>query len=151
MTQQLYLRFRKDFSFGHRAAATMVSVTQTCCMYWGHLGPFHRAISHLDWYEMVEMGDFANTFRSYSRTCFHVFAIWGSQAFPLEIYCGFSNTELFSCLCISTMSPSSSGNVQKRGYLWCFHTVSVRIYWLYLIPSSTRYWGPETAQGICRV
>ena len=26
---------------------------QVCCTYWGHLGHFHRAISHLKWYKIV--------------------------------------------------------------------------------------------------
>ena len=35
---------------------------QVRCMYWGHLGHFHRAISHLKWYKIVCMGYLACTF-----------------------------------------------------------------------------------------
>ena len=46
---------------------------QVRCMYWGHLGHFHRAISHLN--------------------VFHVLAIWSSQTFHMAFYCGL-NKEL---------------------------------------------------------
>ena len=35
---------------------------QVRCMYWGHLGHFHRAISHLNWYKMVCIRYLACTF-----------------------------------------------------------------------------------------
>ena len=35
---------------------------QVRCMYWGHLGHFHRAISHLKWYKIVCMRYLACTF-----------------------------------------------------------------------------------------
>ena len=36
---------------------------QVCCMYWGHLGHFHRAISDLKWYKIVCMRYLVCTFR----------------------------------------------------------------------------------------
>ena len=62
---------------------------QVRCMHWGHLGHFHRAIYHLKWYKIV-----CEIFRAYILSdeiyqhIFHVFAIWSSQTFPLEMYCG---------------------------------------------------------------
>ena len=60
------------------------------CMYWGHLGHFHRAISHLKWYETGCMRYLACTFSQMkSINMFSMFfAIWSSQTFPLAIYCG---------------------------------------------------------------
>ena len=35
-------------------------------------------------------------------------------------------TSLFSCFCMSMATPNSSGNMQKHGYLGCFHAASTR-------------------------
>ena len=35
-------------------------------------------------------------------------------------------TSLFPCLCISMLTPNSSGNMQKPGYWGCFHAASAR-------------------------
>ena len=73
-------------------------------MYWEHLDHFHRAISHLKW---------------------HVFAIWSPQTFHMVIYCGL-NIELhcFHVYCMSMLTTNSSDNMQKHGYLGCFHAAS---------------------------
>ena len=44
-------------------------------------------------------------------------------------------TSLFSCLCISMLTPNFSGNMQKHGYLGCFHAASARrnISWVLVI------------------
>ena len=63
---------------------------QVRCMYWGHLGHFHRATSLLKWYEIVCMRYLACTFSQMkSINIFSMFfAIWISRTFPLEIYWG---------------------------------------------------------------
>ena len=43
---------------------------QVRCMYWGHLGHFYRAISHLKWCKIVCRRYLACTFSPY---CFHVY------------------------------------------------------------------------------
>ena len=112
---------------------------QVRCMYWGHLGHLHRAISHLKGHKIVCMRYLACTFSQMkSIDMFSMFfTIWSSQTFPLEIYCGIngrcehsvsimSYTSLFSCLCMSMLTSNSSGNMQKHGYLGCFHAASAR-------------------------
>ena len=63
---------------------------QVRCMYWGHLGHIHRAISHLKWYKIACMRYLACIFSQMkSINMFSMyFAIWSSQTFHLEIYCG---------------------------------------------------------------
>ena len=104
---------------------------QVSCMFWGHLGLFHRTTSHLNWNKMVCMWDSAYTCsRMRSTNMFsHVFAIRDSSEFPLIICCVFyRRTSLFSCLSmfISMMTPNSSGSMQKHGYLRHFYAVSTR-------------------------
>ena len=41
---------------------------QVRCMCWGHLGLFHRAIAHLNWYQMVWMGDSSCKFSQIKST-----------------------------------------------------------------------------------
>ena len=79
---------------------------QVRSMYWEHLGHFHRAISHLKW---------------------HVFTIWSPQTFHMVIYCGL-NIELhcFHVYCMSMLTTNSCDNMQKHGYLGCFHAASAR-------------------------
>ena len=58
-----------------------------------HPHHFHRhvevSMSPLNWYKMVCMGDLAYAFilMEYIKYLFHVFEIWGSQAFSFDIYC----------------------------------------------------------------
>ena len=57
----------------------------------GHLGHFHRAVYKLKWYKIVCIRYLACTFsqmKSINMFFFHVSAIWSSQTFPLDIYCG---------------------------------------------------------------
>ena len=88
---------------------------QVCCMYWGHLGHFHRAISHLTWYKIVCMRYLACTF---------------NQMKSINML-----SSLFSCLCMTMLTSNSSGNIQKHGYLGCFHAASARenISWVWVI------------------
>ena len=46
-------------------------------------------------------------------------------------------TSLFSCLCISMLTSNSSGNMQKHGYLGCFHAAFARenVSWVWVIYS----------------
>ena len=103
----------------------MLCCHQVRCMYWGHLGHFHRAISHL----------------KHNNNCtrylgpvhlvrwnhvFHVFAIRSSQAFPLEIYCSL-NIEphclhVYVCQCW----PERLEAICRNGYMGFFHAVSTR-------------------------
>ena len=65
---------------------------QVCCMYWRHFGHLHRAISNLNWYEIVCMEDLASTFSQMkSMNMFSMYLQSGiPQAFPLKIYCRFN-------------------------------------------------------------
>ena len=35
-------------------------------------------------------------------------------------------TSPFSCLCMSMLTPNPSGNIQRHGYLGCFHAAPAR-------------------------
>ena len=64
---------------------------QVRCMYWGHWGHFHRAISHLKWYKiayMIYLPCILCQMKSIDMFSMF-FAIWSSQTFSLEIYCGY--------------------------------------------------------------
>ena len=96
---------------------------QVRCVYWGHLGHFHRAISHLKWYRIVCMRYLACTFSQ--MKFINIFSMFCNLEFP-----GISFgdllwfeyiTSLFSCLCMSMLTSNSGGNMQKHGYLGCFH------------------------------
>ena len=102
-----------------------------CChwlppgMYWGHLGHFHRAISHLKWYKIVCMRYLACIFSQMkSLICFSSFR---NLEFP-DISVGdllrFEYiTSLFSCLCMSILTSNSSPRL-PQGHriegLWAF-------------------------------
>ena len=99
---------------------------QVRCMYWGHLGHFHWAISHLKWYKIVCMKYLACTFSPMKSI--NMFPCFWNLELP-DISFGdllrFEYiTSLFSCLCMSMSTSNSRGNMQKHGYLGCFHAVS---------------------------
>ena len=101
---------------------------QVRCMYWGHLGHFHRAISHLKWHKLF-VWDISSVHlvRWNLLTCFPCIC---NLEFP-DISYGVllrveHRTSLFSCLCMSMLTPNSGGNMQKHGYLGCFHAASAR-------------------------
>ena len=83
------------------------------CMYWGHLGHFHRAVSHLKWYKIVCMIYFICIFSQ--MTSIDMFPrIWNLE-FP-DISYGVllrveHRTSRFSCLCMSMLTPNSVGNM----------------------------------------
>ena len=101
---------------------------QVGCMHWGHLGHLHRAISHLKWYKLLVWDILPVHFVRWNiLTCFPCIC---NLEFP-DIFFGdllrFEHrTSLFSCLCMSMLTPNSSGNMQKHGYLGCFHAASSR-------------------------
>ena len=80
----------------------------------GYLGHFHRAISQLNWYKIICIGDLACTLSQMKLS-------------------------LFSCLSMSVLTPNSGGNMPKRKYLWCFHAMSTRenISCVYLIADTS--------------
>ena len=101
---------------------------QVRCMYWEHLGHFHRAIYHLELYKIVCMRYLACTFSQ--MTLLTSFPCICNLEFP-DISFGdllrFEHrTSLFSCLCMSMLTQNSSGNMQNHVYLGCFHAVSTR-------------------------
>ena len=114
--------------------ATVCHRGQARCMYWEHLGHIHRAISHLKWCKIVRIRYLARTFiqMKSSNTFFMFFAIWSSQTFPLEIYCGLNiyihcfHVYVYQCW------PQT---MQKHGYLECLHAASARenISWVWVI------------------
>ena len=101
---------------------------QVHCMYWGHMGHFHGAISHLKWHKIVCMRYLACTFcqmksiNIFPCICnleFPDIFVWDLLWFEYKI-------SLFSCLCMSMLTPNSSGNIWKYVYLGCFHVASTR-------------------------
>ena len=48
---------RYDYSYNYVNPVYCVATVchQVCCIYWGHLGHFRRAISHLKWYKIACM------------------------------------------------------------------------------------------------
>ena len=113
---------------------------QVRCMYWGHLGHFHRAISHLKWYEIVCIRYLACTFSQMKYI--NKFSTFFCNLELSDIFFGdllrFEYiTTLFSCLCMSMLTSNSSGNMQKHGYWGCFHAASARenISWVWVIQS----------------
>ena len=94
----------------------------------GHLDHLHRAISHLEWYEIDCMRYLASTFsQMQSINRFSMFLQYGVPRHFLEDLLRFEHrTSLFSCLCMSMSIPNSSGNMQNHGYLGCFHAASAR-------------------------
>ena len=119
---------------------------QVRCVYWGHLGHFHRTISHLKWYKIVCM--------TYLACIFISFPCFSNLEFP-DIFFGYLLrfeyiTSRFSCLCMSMLTSNSSGNMQKHGYLRCFHAAyaaSARenISWVWVI-TYHNFNGCETKQ-----
>ena len=102
----------------------------------GHLGHFHRAISHLKWYKIVCMRYLACTLRWNLLTCFPCFCNLEFPGISFENILWFEYiTSLFSCLCISMLTSNSSDSMQKHGYLGCFHAESTRenISWGWII------------------
>ena len=70
----------------------------------------YRATFHSKWYKIVCMRYLACTFSQ----------IWNLLTFE-------HRTSLFWCLCMSNMLTANSiGNMQKHGYLGCFHAASTR-------------------------
>ena len=102
---------------------------QVRCIYWGHLGNFHRAISQLKLYKIVCMRYLACIFNQ--RKSINTFSVFFCNLEFPDISFGdllrFEHiTSLFSCLCMSKLTPNSSGNMQKYGHLGCFHASSAR-------------------------
>ena len=99
---------------------------QVRCIYWGHLGHFYRTISHLKWYKIVCMRYLASTFSQMKSI--NMFSMFSQPGVPRHFSWRFiaveNKTSLFSCVCISMLTPNSSSNMQKHGYLGCFHVAS---------------------------
>ena len=110
---------------------------QVRCMYWGHLGHLHRAISHLKWYKLF-VWDIqpVHLVRWNLSTCFPCFCNLEFPDISFEDLLRFEHrTSLFTCLCMSMATPNSSGNMQKHGYFLCFHAASTieNISWVCVI------------------
>ena len=107
----------------------------------GAFGHFHRAISHLKWYEIVCMRYLACTFSQMKSI--NMFSMLLQSGIPRHFLGNLLRfeciTSLFSCLCISMLTSNSSGNMQKRGYLGCFHAASARenTSWVWVIDIPT--------------
>ena len=96
---------------------------QVHCMYWGYLGHFHRAISHLKLYKFVCMRYLARIF-SQMKSINMLSMFFCNLGFPDILFGDLLQfeyiTSLFSCLCMSMLTSNSSRNMQKHGYLGCF-------------------------------
>ena len=75
---------------------------QVGCMCWVHLGLFHRAITHSNWYQMVCMWDLACKFCQIKST--NMFPCICNQGFPgilfEELLWFHHGTSLLSCFCV---------------------------------------------------
>ena len=88
----------------------------------GVLAHFHRAISYLKWYKIVCMRWLACTFSQIKLTCSLCFCTLEFPDISFGDLLRFDHrTSLFSCLRRWMLTPISSGNMQKHGYLICFH------------------------------
>ena len=89
---------------------------------------FIRAISHLKWYKFVCMGyNLAFTFSQ--MTSINKFFMLLQSGVPrhfLQIYCGLYIEPHCFHVYVCQLTPNSSGNMQKHGYLECFHAASTR-------------------------
>ena len=98
---------------------------QVRCMYWGLLAHFHRAISYLKCYKIVCMRYLAYTFSQIKLTCSLCLCTLEFPDISFGDLLQFENrTSLFSCFRIWMLTPNSSGNMQKHGYLVMFHAAS---------------------------
>ena len=94
----------------------------------GHLGGFQRDISHLTWHEIVCMRYLTCTFSQMKSI--NMFSMFFCNLeftdISFEHLLRFEHrTSLFSCLCMSILTPNSSGNMQKHGcfgmFSFCVH------------------------------
>ena len=83
---------------------------QVHCMYWGHLGHFHRATSHLKWLFVWDIKPVHLVPRHFLS---RFIVVWAQ------------NLTVFMFMYVN-IAPNSSGNMQKHGYLGCFHAASTR-------------------------
>ena len=110
---------------------------QVRCVYWGHLGHFHRAISHLKWCKIVCMRYLACTLSQMKSI--NIFSMFLQSGVPRLFFGDVLRfeyiTSLFSCLFMSMLTSNSNGNMQKHGYLGCFHDAPDRenISWVWVI------------------
>ena len=116
---------------------------QVRCIYWVHLGHFHRAIHHLKWYKIVCMRYLDCTFSQMKSI--NMFSMYLQSGVPRHFLWRFigvwNRTSLFSCLCMSMLTPNSSHNLQNHGYLGCFHAASAR-------ENISGVWGIDTEQRV---
>ena len=110
---------------------------QVCCIYWGHLDHFHRAISHFKWYKIIWMRYFACIFCHMKSI--DMFSMFLQSGIPRHFLWRFIAVWKYNltvlCLCMSMLTSNSSGNMQKHGCLGCFHAASTRenIAWVWVI------------------
>ena len=99
----------------------MLCCHQVRCMYWEHLGHFHRAVSHSKWYKVVCKRYLACTFSQMKSI--NMFSMFLQNGVPRHFLWKFIAVwifNLFSCLCMSMLTSNSSSNMQKHGYLGMF-------------------------------
>ena len=83
-------------------------------MYWEHLGHFQRAISHLKWHKIVCTRYLACTFSQMKST----------DMFSMYLQSGVPRHFIWWFIAGSMLTTNSSDNMQKHGYLGCFHAAS---------------------------
>ena len=102
---------------------------QVCCICWGHLGHFHRAIYRLKWYKIVCMRYLGCTFsqmKSINMFSMYLrFAIWSSQTFSLEMYCSLNiEPHCFHVYVCQCWPQTLAAICRTMGYSECFHAAS---------------------------
>ena len=95
-------------------------------MYWEHLGHFQRAISHLKWHKIVCMRYLACAFSQMKST--DMFSMYLQSGVPRHFIwwfiAGWTKNFTVFMFCMSMLTTNSSENMQKHGYLGCFHAAS---------------------------
>ena len=131
------IRSRSNLNYVNPVCCVATVCHQVRCMYWGHWDYFHRAISHLKWRKIACMRYVACIFSRVKSI--DMFSMFLQSGVPIHFLWRFIAVWIYnltvSCLCMSMLTSNSSGNMQKHGYLGCFHAAPARedISWVWVI------------------
>ena len=123
----IYLSFNISLKYNYVNPICCVATVchQVRCMYWGHLGHFHMAISHLKWYKIACMRYLACAFSQMKYI--NMFSMFLQSGVPRHFLWRFIAVWIYNLtIFMSMLTSNSSGNMQKLGYLGCFHAASAR-------------------------
>ena len=122
LKQQLSKQWRRwwfetrSCSIWRHCNAVLLPCHHVCCMYWGHLGLFY--VDYILYIDAL-YGRFNLHIYLTDQICeyvFYVFAVLGSQAFPLKSYCGVDREPHCFYICVYQRCPQ----VKHRTEMWVF-------------------------------